>query len=165
MNTLLLKRAIAVLLLGFCFLAVSRTAHAAPTLEVGSAKGTPGSSVSIPVIFNRGTSSISGIQFNLTLPPGLSSGTVTGGDILAAAGKTASSNLRGSTWTFIVFGLDQNTIGKGTLLTVQLKIAPGTKLGTLKLPISGVVYTDPKGQTIAAGKNVAGKVVVASSAS
>ena len=71
------------------------------------------------------------MQFNLTLPAGLSTGTVTAGSILTAAAKSVSTNFNAGTWTFIVFGLNQNAIAAGSLLTAQVTIANGTAAGIL----------------------------------
>jgi hypothetical protein len=149
------------LVFGFCLLGFWQPAQAAaPSLAGGTVNGTAGNLVSLPIIFNRGTAAISGIQFNLTLPAGLTAGSITPGDVLSSAGKTANGNVKGNVWTIIVFGLDQKTLDKGTLLTAQVRIAPGTADGALKIPFSGVVYTDPLGKTIKPGKITAGTVTV-----
>src|SRR5207302_819072 len=101
----------------------------APTTTVGSVSGAAGTTVSIPINFDPGTASVAGMQFNLTLPAGLSSGTVTAGTILNTAGKTVSTAQSGNTWTFLIFGLNQNAIAAGNLLTAQISIAPGTPAG------------------------------------
>ena len=106
-------------------------AHAAPTLTVGSSSGTAGTTVTLPITFDPTTASVAGMQFNLTLPAGLSTGTVTAGSILTAAAKSVSTNFNAGTWTFIVFGLNQNAIAAGSLLTAQVTIANGTAAGTL----------------------------------
>src|SRR5438093_2919509 len=53
--------------------------HAAPTLSVGSVAGSAGTAVDLPVTFNPGTDSVASIQFDLTLPPSLSTLSVTAG--------------------------------------------------------------------------------------
>ncbi|OGR82888.1 MAG: hypothetical protein A3J74_10480 [Elusimicrobia bacterium RIFCSPHIGHO2_02_FULL_57_9] len=145
------------------FLAVAlpaASAWAAPTLTVGIASGQAATTVSVPISFDPVTDSVAGIQFNLTLPASLSTGAVTAGAVLNAAGKSVSANKSGNTWTFIIFGLNQNAITAGTLLTAQLIIAPGTAAGTLSLPVSGVIYSDPSGSPIAAGASTGGTVTV-----
>jgi hypothetical protein len=127
---------------------------------VGSASGAAGATVSIPISFDPGPASVAGLQFNLTLPTGLSAGTVTGGPILTAAGKSVAAQQNGNVWTIIVYGLNQSTMTAGNLLTAQLSIAPGTGAGVLPLPISGVVYSDPNGIIVAGGNNTGGNVTV-----
>src|SRR5258706_8627546 len=130
----------------------------APTLTVGTISGQAGTVVNLPITFAPTTASVAGLQFNLTLPAGISTGTVTAGAILNTAGKSVSTNLSGNTWTFVIFGLNQTTIASGSLLTAQLTIAPGTAAGTLSLPISGVVYSDPNGTSITPGTSTGGSV-------
>ena len=135
-------------------------AQAAPTLTVGSASGQAGTTVNLPITFDPTMASVAGIQFNLTLPSALSTGTVTPGAILTTAGKSVSTNLTGDTWTFIIFGINLSTIGSGTLLTAQLTIAPGTAAGTLSVPVSNSIYSDPSGVSIVPGTSSPGSVTV-----
>ncbi|MEK6689215.1 MAG: Ig-like domain-containing protein, partial [Gemmatimonadota bacterium] len=62
--------------------------------------------------------------------------------------------------TVIVFGLNQTPISHMALVHVPLTIAAGTPAGTLSLPISAVVYSDPAGLPIAAGPNTNGTITV-----
>jgi hypothetical protein len=149
-RAVLRKTANAFLLSAFCVLISQSFVHALPTLTVGVASGQAGTTINLPITFDPSTSSVAGIQFSLTLPASLSTGAVTPGVILSTAAKSVSTGLAGSSWTFIVFGLNQNTIGPGLLLTAQLQIAPGTATGTLlSVPISGSVYSDINGNSIA----------------
>ena len=148
------------LIVALSFLAVS-SAVAAPTLTLGSISGPAGTTVTMPITFDPTTASVAGMQFNLTVPAGLSTGTITAGAILNTAGKSITANLVGNTWTFIIFGLNQTTISSGTLLTAQFVIAPGTSLGSLSIPVSNLVYSDPNGNTIPNGTTTNGTVTVA----
>jgi PKD repeat protein len=143
------------LLLGFAGLA-----QAAPTLSAGTASGQPGSTINFPISFNPTTDSVASLQFSLTMPSGVSTGTITPGSIATNAGKTISENLVGNTWTIIVFGVNQNTIGSGTLLTAQLRLSNSATPGTLTVPITGAIYSDPNGTGIAAGSNTSGTITV-----
>src|SRR5260370_30169861 len=49
----------------------------APTLTVGTISGQAGTVVNLPITFDPTTASVAGLQFNLTLPAGISTGTVT----------------------------------------------------------------------------------------
>src|SRR5207245_2339105 len=60
----------------------------APTLTVGSATGQAGTAITIPISFDPGPASVAGIQFNLTLPTGVSTMSVTDGPIVTAAAKS-----------------------------------------------------------------------------
>jgi hypothetical protein len=135
-------------------------AGGAPSLMLGSLSGQAGKTIALPITFDPASSSVSSLQFNLTLPKGLHFQSVDPGPVLASAGKGARTNVKGRTCTVVVFGINQNTIASGQLLTANLKIAPGTAAGNLSVPVSGVVYTDPKGNTVAAGAHTGGTVTV-----
>jgi hypothetical protein len=139
---------------------VAALASAAPNLTVGSVSGQAGTTVNLPITFDPTTSAVAGIQFNVTLPAGVTPSTVTAGAIITAASKNINTNLVGNVWTVIVFGVNQTTIGSGTLLTVAVTIPAGTALGPLSLPLSSVVYTDANAQSIAAGTNTNGTITV-----
>ena len=138
------------------------SAAAAPSLTAGGVSGQAATTVSLPISFDPGAASVAGLQFNLTLPASLSTGAVTSGASLTAAGKSVSANRTGNTWTFVIFGINQNSISSGTLLTAQLSIASGAAAGALSLPVSGVVYSDPNGASITAGAITGGTVTVVS---
>src|SRR3989338_3069086 len=150
------------LLLSFSFflLPFSFAEAAQPSLTVGSASGQAGTTVSFPIDFNPSTASVTGLQFDLTLPASISTVSVTGGAILTSAGKLLSTNLMSGTWRFVIFGLNQNTIGAGTLATAQVMIALSAPAGTLSIPVTAVTYTDPNGQSIPAGAKTNGAVTV-----
>ncbi len=131
----------------------------APTLTVGAASGAAGTAVDLPITFNAGTASVASMQWDLTLPPSLTSVSVTPGAILNAAGKSVSSSVNGNVLRLIVFGLNQNTIASGALLTARLSISPSAA-GTLNVPISGIIYSDPNGGTVSAGSSTDGTVTV-----
>jgi len=118
--------------------------------------------VALPVAFDTGSSSVSSLQFNLTIPKGLKYESVDPGPSLTSASKGVRTNLKGRTCTVVVFGINQTSIPSGQLLTANLKIAPSAAAGSLSVPLSGVVYTDPKGNTVAAGARNGGTVTVVS---
>jgi hypothetical protein len=157
MNTYAARKGFVVLAVGF----LSSTVWAAgPSLNIGKISGQPGNTIDLPVKFDPGSTSISGMQFNLTMPASTSIDTVLVGDDLKAAGKSVNSNHKGQVWTFIIFGLNQNTNLKGTLFTAKVKIDAMAAKGTFKIPAGGVVYTDPNGKMIPAGSRRDGTLTV-----
>jgi len=146
----------------FASLCTTATWAATPSMTVGSATGSAGGTISIPLLFDPGTSSISSIQFAITLPATLSTATVTIGAPLTSAVKEINSTVSGNTWAFIIFGLNQNVIGAGTLMTLQLNVAASAN-GSLSLPISGIVYADPSGMGVTPGTNTNGTVTISGS--
>ena len=141
-------------------LSVCRPLQAAPNLKVGSVTAKAGETITVPISVDPGASAIASLQFDLTLPAGLSTGTVTADPALSSSGKTVSAVLHDKDWRFIIFGVNQAPFAKGSLLTAQLTIAPGTAPGVLPLRVSHVVYSDAKGASIAPGKNASGKITV-----
>jgi len=133
---------------------------AGPTMKVGKISGHAGSSVDLAVKLDIGAASVSGIQFNLTMPPEASIASVKVGDSPLAAGKNVTSSQHGNVWTFILYGLNQNTDHSGTLLVASVKIAASAKKGTYKLAVSNVVYSDPNGKVIPAGSTKDGGLTV-----
>ena len=148
------------LFIGLTGFALSATVWAAPNLTVGTASGQSGTSVDLPITFDPTTASVAGLQFNVTLPTAVSTVSITPGAILNTAGKSITTNLVGNTWTFIIFGLNQTTIASGALLTARVSIAPGTAAGTLSLPVSGVIYSDPSGISVSPGTSLGGAITV-----
>jgi len=136
--------------------------YAAPKLELGTVSGAPGTAVELPIRFDAGGASIASMQFELTLPAGLSAGSVSAGEALNSENKTVSARVDGRKWRFIIFGLNQTPIGSRPLLTAQVKIASGTPIGDLRIPIAGVLFVNPKGSGVASGRNKAGVVKIAS---
>jgi hypothetical protein len=136
------------------------TAQAAPVVTVGSASGQAGTTVTIPLQFNPAPNNVASLQFNLTLPTGITTVAVTEGAILGPANKDITANRVGGTWQFIVFGLNQNTIAAGALMDVQVRIAPGTAAGAYTFRISSTSFSDPAGNPVTGGTSTNGTITV-----
>jgi hypothetical protein len=143
-----------------CLIGWGVSLQAAPVTTVGSASGQAGSTVNLPITFDPQPNGVVSFQFTLTLPPSVSTVSITPGPILTAASKSITSHLNGSNWTLIFFGVNQTTIGAGSLLTAQLRIAPGAALGTFNVPISSVAYSDASANLIPPGTSVGGTITV-----
>jgi hypothetical protein len=137
-------------------------ASAAPTLTVGSATGAAGTEVSIPVSFNPTTDAVALIEFDVTLPASISTVSVTAGAVATAASKSVSTSKVGTTWKFLIFGLNADPIGAGALLTARVKIAAGTAAGSIPLATVVKVYSDADGQSIVPGVTTSGNITVPS---
>ena len=136
-------------------------AQAAATLKVGKVSGKAGATVSVPVTLNSAPGSVASLQFDLTLPIGVSTVSVTAGSLMTASGKSVSANLKENVWTFLVYGAkNKNAIEKGLLLTALVRIAPGTAAGTLSVPISNTVYVGADGEAVKGGPGVGGFIKV-----
>src|SRR5258708_2935080 len=99
------------------YLCASPAWAAGPSLTAGSVSGQAGTSVDLPLSFDPAGNSVASLQFTFTLPSGLTETSYAAGSIVGAAGKSISASQSGNNWTVIVFGLNQNTISAGDLMT------------------------------------------------
>ncbi|MGB7624471.1 MAG: fibronectin type III domain-containing protein, partial [Terriglobia bacterium] len=113
-----------------------------PRVTVGTATGAAGTSVDLPVSFTAGATGVASMNFDLTLPTGLSYVSCTTGAAATAAGKSTSGNAVGNIIHVLIAGMNNNAIGSGSMGTISLSIAPGTPPGTLTVGISGIVASD-----------------------
>src|SRR2546422_7188638 len=121
-------------LLGFPSIASA----APPVVGVGSATGNAGAAVNLLVTFTPGSTAVSTLQFDLTFPSALSYVSVSTGSAATTVGKSASGNVISGGVRILIFGLNQNAIGSGSIATVSLNIAGGTAPGPLTVGISGI---------------------------
>ena len=117
-------------------------------ITVGSASGNRGSSIDLPVSFNAGSTSVSSMQFDLSIPSGLSYTSISTGSAASSAGKSAAANLNGTTLRVFISGLNQNTIGTGQLASIRLAISSTASLGSLSVNISGITASNPSGSSV-----------------
>jgi hypothetical protein len=146
------------LLLGMC-LSVSAMAQSA-NITVGSASGSPGSTVVVPVSFTPGATGVSTLQFDLMFSSSLSYSAVSAGAAATNAGKSASANAISGGARVLIFGLNQNAIGSGILANVQLTVSPSAPAGSLPVAISGIVASDANANQVQAS-GMSGIVTVA----
>src|SRR5205807_10431021 len=130
------------------------------SLSVGTVSGKPGTIAALPIRFDPSNGSVSSLQFKLTLPMGIKPDSVTPGSILTSSSKNVKTNVKGRTWAILIFGINQNAIPAGDLLMARLKIAPSASTGELNVPVSGIIYTDPKGTPVPGGTKTNGTVTV-----
>ncbi len=152
-----------VVLLSLPFFLAQASFAQAPVVTAGSASGQAGTTVNLSVRLTAGATGVSTLQFDLSLPSGVTSSNppnVTTGSAASAAGKSASASIQSSgAVRVLIFGMNQTAIGSGTLATVGLTIASGTAPGTLTVGVSGIVASDAGGNNVAtSGTN--GSVVV-----
>ncbi|MBZ5538784.1 MAG: fibronectin type III domain-containing protein [Acidobacteriia bacterium] len=114
-------------------------------LTVGNASAAAGMPVDLGVTLAPGTATISTLQFDLTLAPGLTYVSMTTGAAAAAAGKTAVDSVIPGGVRVLIFGLNQNAIGSGSVTVMTLNIAGGSPAGSLPVGITGIVASDPLG--------------------
>lgn len=120
-----------------------------PRVCVGNGSAIAGNGVDVGLAFSTGTLAVAGMQFDLALPAGVSSNTITAGLATLNAGKSIQANLVGSALRVIIFGLNQTAIDSGFLGTVNLRLAASLSSGALPLTLSGVIGTDAAGIGVA----------------
>ncbi len=119
--------------------------HAAE-LSLPSQVAGPGSSVSISIAFDPGTSPVSGLQFDLQYDNAIMSIVATPGDSIGAADKNIYlSDLFPNQRRFLVAGLNQNAMPGGSLLNLFLNLNSNAPAGVYSLVISNLTGTDPRG--------------------
>jgi Cohesin domain/Purple acid Phosphatase, N-terminal domain len=119
-----------------------------PSLTVGTASGLPGQGVDVPIGLTPGAAAISSIQFDVVLPSSLSWVSTAPGSAASSAGKDVSSAALPGVVRVIIFGLNQNSIGTGTVAVVRLMIAPGTPAGPLTVGMTGMAGSAPDGSAV-----------------
>lgn len=124
------------------------------SLTVGVVSGTQGTAVNLPVYLKEGTKQVAGVQFDLTIPAGITVASVTPGIAAQAANKSAQGNPVGSNYRILVFGLNQTAISSGPVAIVRLNINPIAALGKRAISILNLSGTDPTGSAVSiTGKN------------
>jgi uncharacterized repeat protein (TIGR02059 family) len=116
-----------------------------PSINVGTVSGAAATNVDLPVTFIAGDTGISSIQFDLLFSGALSYVSVATGAASTAAGKSASASAITGGARVLIFGLNQNLVGSGTIATVRLAIASGTTPATLAVTISGIACSSAAG--------------------
>jgi uncharacterized repeat protein (TIGR01451 family) len=135
----------------FLCLASQAWADVNPVLTAGTVSGLPGASVDLSIQFSAGTRGVSALQFDLSLPPGVTYVSATSGAAAAAAGKSVSANpITAAQLRVLVFGLNQTAIPAGELAIIRLQIAANAAPGTWPLTLTGVVMADPNGLEVPA---------------
>ncbi|MBZ5496038.1 MAG: hypothetical protein LAP85_06505 [Acidobacteriia bacterium] len=128
--------------------ALGYSPQASATLGVGSASGNAGASVDLAVSLTPGSVGVSTLQFDLQLSSSLSHVSTTTGTAAAAAQKSASANVVSGGVRVLVFGLNANTIGAGSVAVVRLTIAGGAPAGAIPVAIINITSSDPNGNTV-----------------
>lgn len=116
-----------------------------PRVCMGTGSAIGGNSVDIQMAFSTGTLAVAGFQYDLVLPAGVSSNTVTAGSVITNAGKSIQANLVGTSLRIIIFGLNQTTIDSGILGSVNLRLATSMTSGILPLSLINVTGSDVAG--------------------
>lgn len=137
----------------FCFMLLGTLVGAnamaqSPILAAGSASGSPGSSVIIPVQFNPGSASVCTLQFDLIFSPSLSFVSASTGAASSSAGKRAYANAISGGVRLLIFGFNQNALSSGPIAHIQMNVSAAANTGSLSLKPGGVVASDPAANSV-----------------
>jgi hypothetical protein len=133
-----------------CTLLLTSTLKAA-TLTIGSASGSPGKSISIPInLTSASGEKVCGFNFDLNYDAAkLSFKEVTLGYVAMDAGKSLSfSQPSSNTIRVVVVGLNQNVIGNGEVLNFTFDILRNAPVGKTELTITKASISDLNGKAL-----------------
>ncbi len=141
---------LALALLGF---GVSSPGHAlapplAGSLSVGSASSSAGNNIDLDIGLSSGAGNVCTLQFDLQFSNALAYVSTATGAASAAAAKSASGSAISGGVRVLVFNLNRNVIGAGSVASVTVAIAAGAPAGTIPVAITNITASDPDGLSL-----------------
>lgn len=118
-----------------------------------------GNPVTLPVTLSTGTNAISALQFDLVLPVGVSTQTVTAGSSATSAQKQIATNMVGGNLRVLLQG-NQTAIPSGPVVLITLQLAANMPTATFQMTLINVVASDPAGASVPLGSTVPGVLSV-----
>lgn len=103
-----------------------------------------GSPVDVPLILVPGPNGNTAVQFNISVPEGLSILSVTTGPAANAVGKSVSFST--STDSAVVFGLNQTKLVEGVVAIAHLEVSLNAKAGLYPFEMNTPVASDANGK-------------------
>jgi len=113
--------------------------------------GVPGNTLPTSVVYSAQGALVSGLQFDVLYQPiALDLSNSLAGSAATLAGKNLNFNLiaPGNT-RFLIFGLNQNIIGDGSVADLTFKVNLNAPAGPYSLFLSGIVGSDAIGNPVA----------------
>lgn len=136
-------------------------------ISVGDSKVCHGSTVNLPIILNN-QEEISGLQFKLTLPAGVSVVEKDGNLVVSLTDRTEDFTVMGrkdlyedNSYLFVVFSMSGNSIigNEGPILNVKLTANSNMKLGEYDIAIDDVELATSSFETLKPSGSVSGLIV------
>lgn len=128
-------------------------------VAAGIGSGPAGGTVTLPINILPGNLSVAALQVDVILPTGFTLTSFSTGPVVGASGKAISSAPINGGTRFLVFGLNQNTIEEGLMLTLKLKVDSSVRQGNYFIAMNEPSASDPFGQ-VAVLATMSGTVVV-----
>jgi uncharacterized protein (TIGR03437 family) len=124
----------------------------AGTLAVGTGVASSSSNGTVNVTYTAGGTAATNLQFDLTFDSTVLLVTGTGGSAASSAGKSLQTSqpdpANANTMRFMLFGLNQNVIGDGVVVVLNIGVRNASYSGTLTLQISNIVATTTSGPSV-----------------
>jgi uncharacterized protein (TIGR03437 family) len=123
----------------------------AGTLAVGSGVASSSSNASVNVTYTAGGTQATMLQFDLTFDSTVLLVTGTGGSAASSAGKnlqTSPDATNANVMHFMLFGLNQNVIGDGVVVVLNIGVRNASYSGTQTLQISAIVAATTSGPSV-----------------
>ena len=119
-------------------------------LSIPVATASANSSTDLNVNFNPNGSLVSALQFDISLPRGISYKSIGAGLSAVSADKTVDANMvSGNVLRVIVFGLNKNAIASGHLATIKFSVVSSASSGTYPITFSNITASDPEATSVA----------------
>jgi hypothetical protein len=136
-----MKRLLGVLLAASCLCSAAEVAM--PRISV-----LPGGSANAEIQYSAQGSQVTGLQFDLEIPSGVTV-TPTAGAAATAAGKTLSTADVQGKKRYVVAGLNQSVLGDGVLISLVISVGAGTPAAVYPLRTSNAGATGSTANAIA----------------
>ena len=124
----------------------------AGTLAVGTGVASGSSNATVNVTYTAGGTAATSLQFELTFDSTVLLVTGTGGSAASSAGKSLQTSqpdpANANTMRFMLFGLNQNVIGDGVVVVLNIGVRNASYSGTLTLQISNIVAATTSGPSV-----------------
>jgi len=124
----------------------------AGTLGVGTGVASSSSNATVNVTYTAGGTAATSLQFDLTFDSTVLLVTGTGGSAASSAGKSLQTSqpdsANANTMRFMIFGFNQNAIGDGVVVVLNIGVRNATYSGTLPLQISSIVAATTAGPAV-----------------
>jgi hypothetical protein len=135
-----MKRLLGILLAAGCLCSAAEVAM--PRISV-----LPGGSANTEIRYSAQGSQVTGVQFDLEVPSGLTV-TATAGAAATAAGKTLSTADVAGKKRYVVAGLNQTALGDGVLISLVISVGAGTPASVYPLRTSNAGAVGSAGNPI-----------------
>jgi hypothetical protein len=112
--------------------------------------GLPGNTVLTSAEYTAQGAQVAGLQFDVLYnPSALSLSSAQAGSAATLASKSIAFNLESPGDTrFIIFGLNQNVIGNGSVADLKFQVSSTAPAGPYNLSLSGIVGSDASGHAV-----------------